>query len=201
MNKIRQLYGLIPLCAALLFCGCTTVNQTITHRYTLSAYRCNQTHSHHSGSLFISPTETVEGYQTDAMLYQERPFEIRPFAHHAWQSNPGSMIYPLIYQSLQESQVFHAIATGPYAWQTNYRLDTQLIQLVQNFQFKPSRIYLTIKASLTRISDNQVIASHVWHIQKPCATDTPQGGVSAANQATSEFTLKLIHFIEQERYA
>jgi cholesterol transport system auxiliary component len=160
----RHIYHWLTLLSTVfLLCNCTSVGQSITHRYALSAYSCLKTYLHHQGSLFISPTEAVDGYQTDAMLYQNQPYEIRPFAHHAWQSNPSGMIYPLIYQSLQESHVFNAIVTGPYAWQTDYRLDTQLIQLVQNFQIKPSRIMLTMKASLTRVSDNHVMASKIWH--------------------------------------
>lgn len=193
--------GSIIICAFLAICGCTPVKQTITNRYTLSSYSSIKTFMHHHGSLFISPTEAVDSYQTDAMLYQDRPFEIRPFAYHAWQSNPSSMIYPLIYQSLQESRVFHAIVTGPYAWQTDYRLDTQLIQLVQNFQVKPSQLLLTMKASLTKVSNNRVIASYIWHIKKPCPADTPAGGVYAANQATKQFTYELSRFVEREIHA
>lgn len=216
MNTIAQLKHIKIISAILrhgilsglilLLSNCSSTRPLITDRYTLSLYqtapypKSPTALSKHPacayGSLFISPTEAVDGYQTDAMLYQDRPFEIRPFIHHAWQSNPSSMIYPLIYQSLQESHLFQAVVTGPYAWQTDYRIDTQLIQLIQNFQVKPSQIQLTIKASLTHVSDNRVIASHIWHINKPCPSDTPKGGVFAANQATKQFTHDLARFVK-----
>lgn len=42
------------------------------------------------------------------------------------------------------SRVFYAVASGPYVEKADYRLDTQVIALQQNFLPKPSVIELVV---------------------------------------------------------
>lgn len=180
---------------SVLLSGCA-VKPAITNQYKLSAFSV-QTYGNHPvrKSILISPPEAAAGYQTDQMLYTDKPFEISPFAHNGWLNPPADMLLPLIAQSLQRSEYFFAVASTANAEQTDYRLDTQLIELHQNFIQKPSRIDFVAKVVLTRITDNQVIASLLLNYHLPCPTDTPYGGVIAANQAVKLFTAEVTSFI------
>ena len=90
------------------------------------------------------------------------------------------------------------MASGPYVDKADYRLDTQVIALQQNFLPKPSVMDLVAKVVLTHIADNRVVSSRIIgeHIQ--CPTDTPYGGVIAANRATRAFTAAVSAFVVAE---
>ena len=195
-----QKYTALILATTLsLLCACSPVKQIITNQYKLDSFsdktlRPHQTHA----SILISPPEAVAGYQTEQMLYVNKPFELASFAHSSWIAPPADMLYPLIVQSVQRSGYFYAVSSGANAEQADYRLDTQLIKLEQNFLSKPVKTVLIAKIVLSNAKNNQVIASRMIHRAIPCPTDNPYGGVVAANQASHEFTAELSHFIVRE---
>lgn len=190
MNKVL-LFGTFLLVAA-----CSPIKTTVSNQYKLETYSAKKTMGAHTGhSLLISLPDAIPGYQTEQMLYTNKPFELSSFAHSAWISSPANMLYPLITQSLQHSHYFSAIASGPDADKTDYRLDTQLIELQQNFLTKPSQIQLIANVVLTHIADSRIVASRIISITQPCPADTPYGGVIAANKAALAFTARLSDFV------
>ncbi len=176
--------------------ACSPVTLPVTNHYQLDSFdsTARQTTTWHR-SLLITPPDALAGYQSDQMLYQSKPYELSAFAHNAWMSAPASMLYPLMFQSLEHSHAFFAVTTSPEADTTDYRLDTQLIKLKQNFVQKPSVLEWAVHAVLTHVNDRRVIASQTFHERITCAADTPYGGVIAANQAARVFTHTLTKFV------
>lgn len=196
MKKVN-LALLLATCG--LLASCSPIKTAITNQYKLESFSTKkmavkQTHL----SLLVSQPDAIAGYQTEQMLYTNKPFELTNFAHNAWISSPANMLYPLIIQSLQQSHYFYAIASGPDADKTDYRLDTQLFELQQNFLTKPSMVQLVAKIVLTHIPDNRVVSSRIITQRVPCPQDTPYGGVIAANQATAAFTATLSDFVVKQ---
>ena len=187
---------LVLLCVQLTLIACSAVKIPVTNQYMLDAYSTKQLANHKADiSILVSTPEALAGYQTEQMHYVQKPYELDAFASNAWISPPASMLYPLILQSLQKTGYFHAVASGPYADKADYRLDTQVVMLQQNFLRKPSTIQLVVKVALTHISDNRLVASRMINEQVPCTMDTPYGGVIAANQATQQLTSTLSQFV------
>ncbi len=137
----------------------------------------------------------MAGHQTDQMLYVKKPYQIEAFVKNEWVSPPAEMLYPLLVQSLQRSGYFYAVASSLYNVEADYRLDTQLLNLEQNFLKKPSAMDVTVKIVLTRVADNKVIASRIISQHIACPMDTPYGGVIAANKATLQLTATVTNFV------
>lgn len=198
MKKVIIISTLL-LCVQLMLTGCSPVKTLASNQYTLESFSNKKLIQHKSTiSLLISQPEAMAGNQTEQMHYIQKPFELGAFVHNAWVSSPSNMIYPLIIQSLQKTGYFFAVASGPYLDKADYRLDTQIIALHQNFLEKPSVIEFVAKAMLTHIEDNRVVASRIFRQRISCPTDTPYGGVMAANKATQEFTAHLSAFVIAE---
>lgn len=176
--------------------ACSPIKPAISNQYKLSTFS-NKQWSPRPGneSILITQPEAVTGYQTEQMLYVKKPYEISTFAHNAWIGAPADMLFPLILQSIQRSGYFYAVASSPTADQTDYRLDTQLIELQQNFLKKPVEIHLVAKVVLTHVSDNRTVASRVISERVPCPMESPYGGVLAANQAVERFTAEVTRFV------
>lgn len=175
--------------------GCSPVKLPVTNEYQLSSFSTKQfVAKPQPVTLLVTAPDAVAGYQTEEMLYVKKPFQLEAFAKNSWTNPPADMLYPLLVQSLQRSGYFYAVASSPYNAVADYRLDTQLLALEQNFLRKPSFIQFTAKVVLTRTSDSKVIASRIINQKIPCPTDTPYGGVIAANKASDLFTATVANF-------
>jgi len=93
-------------------------------------------------SILVMQPKAVDGYDTDQMLYVSQPYQVSAFAKNAWMSSPSTMLMPLLAGSLESSHYFYAVTTEPNMSKTDYRLESTIIRLQQNFLFKPSHIQL-----------------------------------------------------------
>ncbi|MGL5741824.1 MAG: ABC-type transport auxiliary lipoprotein family protein [Legionella sp.] len=186
---------LVGLTATILS-GCAPVKVSAKDQYQLSAYSTKQfLKKAMPVTLLVTAPDASAGYQTEQMLYIRKPYELEAFAKNAWVNPPADMLYPLMLQSLQRTNLFEAVTSNAYALGADYRLDTQLLSLDQNLLKKPSVIELSVKVVLTHVSDNRVLSSKIMNIQITCPSDTPYGGVLAANRATEQFTANLARFV------
>ena len=176
--------------------GCSPVKTLATNEYQLRSFSTKQfTSKPRAITLLVTAPEAVAGHQTDQMLYVKKPYQIEAFVKNEWVSPPAEMLYPLLVQSLQRSGYFYAVASSLYNVEADYRLDTQLLNLEQNFLKKPSAMDVTVKIVLTRVADNKVIASRIISQHIACPMDTPYGGVIAANKATLQLTATVTNFV------
>ncbi|BCA96361.1 hypothetical protein TUM19329_27220 [Legionella antarctica] len=193
MRSLMSLYFTIGIA---LLMGCSPVKLPVANEFQLSSFSAKKYVSRpRSLTLLVTSPEAVAGYQTEQMLYVQKPFQIEAFAKNAWISPPADMLYPLLVQSLQRTGYFYAVASSPHNEKTDYRLDTHLLTLDQSFLKKPSVIELVVKLVLTRTDNNKVIASRIISLQTPCPMDTPYGGVLAANRASHQFTASAADFV------
>ncbi|NCT56954.1 MAG: hypothetical protein GW760_04485 [Legionella sp.] len=195
MNLVNKPTSIGLLLSFAVLAGCSPIKTPVTHQYTLDipAHK-KSSHQRLNYSLLISKPEAMAGYQTEQMLYVQKPFTLEPFAKNAWASPPAAMLYPILVQHIQGSHVFRAITSSPFADKTDYRLDTQLLTLNQNFLSKQSTLNFTAKIAITRVADNHVLASRLIVKRIPCSSNTPLGGVIAANQASSAFAKDTLDF-------
>ncbi|WP_131779336.1 ABC-type transport auxiliary lipoprotein family protein [Legionella bozemanae] len=182
--------------SAVVLSACSPVKISVKNQYQLSAYSTKQLAKKPMPiTLLVTTPDAAAGYQTEQMLYVKKPYALEPFVKNAWVNPPADMLYPLILQSLQRTNLFEAVTSNAYTLGATYRLDTQLLSLQQNFLKKPSVLEFSAKVVLTHVSDNNVLASKIINLRIPCPSDTPYGGVIAANKATQQFTAALTHFV------
>ena len=164
----RWLLGLIVV-SVIGLTACTPVKIPNVNPYQLSAYSKkhwpNATMRH---TILVVLPEAAGGYQTSSMLYVQKPFSLKAFTKHTWVDSPASMLHPLLIESLQRSSYFQAIASIAYSEPIEYRLDTQLLKLQQNFVKKPSVIEFSAKVLLTRMDKNQILVSRIFNLEMPC---------------------------------
>lgn len=176
--------------------SCSPVKLPETNQYQLTAFSAKRiTSSHHAATLAVTAPEAAAGYQTRQMLYIKKPYQLEAFAKNSWSSPPADMLQPLIVQSIQSTGYFYAVTSSLYSEKANYRLDTQLIKLDQNFLKNPSVLELTAKVVLTHIDNNHIIASKIIHLNIPCSQNSPYGGVVAANKAAYQLTAIISDFV------
>ena len=195
-----KLYFTAPFfIAASLLTSCTPITPAVTNQYKLESFSKARLKTKPTPiTILVTAPEAVAGYQTEQMIYVKKPFEISAFANNAWVNPPADMLLPIIVQSLQNSGYFKAVASSATAEKTDFQLDTDLIELQQNFLKKPSEIDVVIKADLSRTRDNKVLASRLFTQHIVCPMEKPYGGVLAANQAMLKISDELTRFVVKE---
>lgn len=143
--------------------------------------------------LFVNNTQAGPGYETSGIAYTQSPFQINYFAKNRWLAPPAQMINKALVNSLQQSHYFKAVAIVPYVGFHDFRLDTRLLELKQNFQTDPSQISLVLVAQLIDAQRQTVIASKQFKVTVNAA-NSPEGGISAANQALSRLLEQIVVF-------
>lgn len=145
--------------SAVVLSACSPVKISVKNQYQLSAYSTKQLAKKPMPiTLLVTTPDAAAGYQTEQMLYVKKPYALEPFVKNAWVNPPADMLYPLILQSLQRTNLFEAVTSNAYTLGATYRLDTQLLSLQQNFLKKPSVLEFSAKVVLTHVSDNNVLA-------------------------------------------
>ncbi|HCA90286.1 MAG: hypothetical protein CMF38_03015 [Legionellaceae bacterium] len=175
--------------------GCA-IEPSIEHQYDLTRYSATRyTHTTPSKSLLVAVINTAKAYDSTQMLYVKHPFELAAFAHNSWIAPPADMLKPLLLQSAQYSGYFTAVTANAAAEKTDYRLDTELLALYQDFITKPSTLVLEAKITLADVKHLRILGSKLLKFRFRCPTDTPFGGTLAANNAAHEFTTKTMQFL------
>ena len=59
---------------------------------------------------------------------------------------------------------------------------------------------LVMKLVLNDVKNNTVIASKIFHYNIPCPSDTPYGGVLAANTVVKQFTNDAVKFVAEHKH-
>jgi cholesterol transport system auxiliary component len=193
VNKLGKMATIVVVVSNLSACA---IKPTVINQYQLDNYSDHKLYNHAKHlSILVNLPESASAYQTAQMLYIDKPYQLNSFAYSAWINPPADLLFPSMIKSIQHSGYFYAVASSTNSEQTDYRVDTQLIELNQVFLTKPSHITFIAKVILTHVPDKRVVSSVLIKRQVACPTDTPYGGVIAANKAVIAFTQELTHFI------
>lgn len=144
-------------------------------------------------TLLVTPPQTTQPYNTNQIAYSTCPFTLSYFAKNFWVDTPPQMLLPLIVQSMQETCHFHAVVIPPFAGGYDLVLNTQLLQLKQDFSCHPSRVHLMLRAQFIDATGH-VIATRQFCITAVAPCDDPYGGVVAANKAVASLLAQLTRF-------
>ena len=186
---------LLTLAAVLLINGCGAIRPLLapaTHPdyYTL-AY-ASDTHATAAAStrggrqlltLIVSPPHGAAGFDSQRMMYLRHADQLEYFAHNEWIDTPARMLAPLLVAALGNTGGFRAVVQTPSPAAGELRLDTEILRLQQEFLDTPSRVRLTLRATLAESATRRVIATREFEAVVVAASDDPHGGVVAANRA------------------
>lgn len=191
---IGLLYGLLVQLSA-----CMSFSSSKTQTYQLTDFGkiaplSKRTHI----SILVMQPAAEDGYDSLQMLYVSQPYQMTAFTLNSWISRPSTMIAPLLMRSIESSHYFYAVTQEPNMANADYRLDSVLLRLQQNFLVKPSQIQLALQVMLIHPSDDRLIATAMMSENIACPSDNPLGGVIAANQATRRLTARVAHFVVEQ---
>jgi cholesterol transport system auxiliary component len=201
---IRDLvFGL--LLPALLLGGCSVLPEpepVSTDLYVLE-YAPGQKNSQNAVAdapvLIITTPSAHSGYDSYRIAYMQQAYGLRYYTRSRWADKPARMLAPLVADAMQATGQFQALYAAPGSLAADYRLDTELIRLHQDFTRQPSVVRITLRAKLIELQSHRVIATRQFDIYETAVTDDTYGGVVAANKAVNRLFDELAQFCVQAR--
>ena len=192
---MRRLFAI--LLASVLLTGCSLFSPVpdVINKYELHPSIAHEARLHRGGlSLLVNKPQAQPWYDTTAMAYSNKPYQVAHFAENAWAEEPANMLLPLMIQALQQNKRYGVIIGPNTIARNDYELNTRLLALLQDFNQKPARLILSVRAELMRSGSRQVVATQTFTLSEPMRTENPFGGVMAANRATTRFLQELNEF-------
>lgn len=190
----------ITLLLSGLLSGCglsTPVHIAPARTYALSAVLPTPSSDQHqvASVLMVAMPISAAGYETNHIVYQPLPFDLRHYANHQWVAPPVQMLMPLITQAIRNQGYFKAVVMVPFTGQMDYVLETQLIALKQSF-LKPNSVqYVIIQATLIDSHSHTVIANKRFTVAVNAPGNDAYSGVVAANAGVSQLTAQLASWV------
>lgn len=190
----------VLLLMILFVSGCLSPVQVPTQ----SSYLINTTPSNANltrkharvGTLLVMLPETSAAYNTQAMAYSTKPYQISYYSQNSWAETPAQMLQNVMIETLTHTEHFRSVVMPPFMGRADYVLDTQLLSVLQDYTHQPVAFELKMRARLTR-ADARLIATREFVIRYPMQAQTPYAGVLAANLATKEMLRELALFCLQ----
>jgi len=148
----------------------------------------------HDLVLAVSVPSSRPGFDTSQMAYVQQPHELHYFAASRWADTPARMLEPLIAQAMMQSGSFRAVVQKAGAIPADVRLDIELVRLQQDFQTRPSRVQLTLRAQLMDVRGKRLLAAQQFDEEENSASEDAYGGVAAANRLVQRVLGELAGF-------
>lgn len=146
-------------------------------------------------TLIITPPHAAAGFDGQRIIFVRNEHQLEYFAHSEWVDTPARMLGPLLASAMEGTGVFGAVVVTPAGASGDQRLETEIVRLQHNFQGNPSRVQFTLRAFLLDDKTRRVLAWREFHGEATSASDTPQGGVDAANKAVQTVLNALAQFV------
>jgi len=145
-------------------------------------------------TLIVNPVHPAPGLDSQHILYVRDAHQLEYFAHSDWIDTPARMLTPLIVTAVQNSGVFLAVVQTPSDVAGDLTLTTELIRLQHDFGSQPSRVRITLRAYLLDTRTRKVLAWREFDESYAAPSESPQGGVVAANRAVQSALEQLGRF-------
>lgn len=198
---MKHAVALLALCVLLTACGALLTPSAVKqHTLVLEGRLDNPPTSSPRLPLVLTvgAVQARGGYDTRAMVYTERANELKYFADHRWADTPARMLLPLIERALERGGRFHAV-TGPHSTVgADLRLESELIELRQDFSSKPSRVHLAVRVQLIDLARQRVVVTRELTETEDATNDDPYAGAQAADRALTRLLRNLLELCDTQ---
>lgn len=139
-----------------------------------------------TGILLVNVPRAKAGFSTPRMAYSVREHEVNYFTQNQWADTPPQMLLPLLVQALERTKIWQTVVQMPSTVRGDFQLDTENLELLQEFIKQPSRVRLKLRVQLIGIGEHRPMGTREFSLLEEAPSEDPYGGVVAANRAVSE---------------
>lgn len=146
-------------------------------------------------TLIVNPPYAAPGFDSRRILFVRTENQLEYFAHSEWVEPPARMLGPLLVAAIENTQAFGAVVLMPASAAGELRLNTELVRLQHNFQTQPSRVQFALRVHLIDDRTRKVLQWREFQSEAVATSETPEGGVTAANVAIQKVVYEVGTFL------
>ncbi len=146
-------------------------------------------------TLIVAVPRSAPGFGTPAMAYVRQRYRLDYFAMHRWIDTPAQMLQPLFVRALTRSGLFRDVVSAPSPVAGDLELHSEVLHLQQVFSGDASEVQFALRVELFDLAQRRLLADHTLSATQPAASNTPYGGVVAANRAVAELLVQLVGLV------
>ena len=148
-------------------------------------------------SLRVSLPGSAPGINTVRMAYTTEPNRLDYFAYNEWVATPARMIASMMESRIDALGLFSVVILGSSDIKTDFRLDSEVRVLQQDFTKGTSTVTLSIKVALVEVANRSLLNSKTFSYREPADGENAEAGVAAANRAAEHFLVELTAFLSE----
>ena len=145
-------------------------------------------------TLTIGTPIAAAGFGGVHIVYQRKAHELERFALNQWVDTPAQMLAPQIVRAVENTGAFRGVVRASTAAASDFRLDTEIVRLQQNFISTPSETRFTLRAVLVNSATRRIVGAREFDASAAAASEDPRSGVDAANAAVRQVLADLAKF-------
>jgi cholesterol transport system auxiliary component len=205
MNDIGRRWFSVCL-LALLLGGCTTINrpyQQIDY-YTLE-YDAPGFSNLKTLPLVIrvGRFQAAPVYNTNRMIYRQRPFTRDAYVYHLWRANPGDLVSYFLARDFQHSLVFKAVVDQNAGLVSSHIVQGMVDEFYEHDGKDAWEAVLSVSITLTANNDQgngqTILFQKSYGVRKACRQKNPRALAEAMSSAMASMSEMIItdiyHFL------
>ena len=197
MQRLFYVLGTVLLLASLSACGVVNPEKPPSTYFLSFSPSQTATPKPNAPTLFIAEPQAAAGYESDALVYSDTPYQLKSYRNSRWIDTPVRMLQPLLVESMAATGAFSAIlVSNSPTLAAQWRLESELLSLYQDFSTQPSQVHAVLRVQLLDLQQRQIVATKTFRSQVASPSDDAIGGISGANQAVANVLEQLMGFVK-----
>lgn len=177
------------LCVVFLFTGCITkeIPSYETYSLLLTSTILTSKTKNTNKSIQVEEPKALRSINTTSILYSKKAFQQNEYVLSKWSDNPSKMIQKVLSQQLAKEKIFSFVSTPDIKRTTDYKLSTQIINLLHEFENEKSYATLIFKVYLSEKKTNQIFVKE-FKYKTLVKENNAYGFVKEANISINNFS-------------
>ena len=139
----------------------------------------------------------AQAFNTNAMVYQPRPFQSQSYNYSRWRANPGYMVTDYLTRDLRESRLFQAVFGPDSGDKYRFKLEGGLAEFQELDNSDGWQASLALTVTLLDTSQEElpqrVVFQKNYRVLEPMPEKTPQGLAQAMSRAMEQVSARIIN--------
>jgi ABC-type uncharacterized transport system auxiliary subunit len=138
----------------------------------------------------------AQTFNTNAMVYQPRPFQSQSYNYSRWRANPGYLVTDYLIRDLREAGLFKAVFGPDSSGEHRFKLEGgvaefQEVDAVEGWQASLA-LTVTLLDTTQENLPQRVVFQKNYRVQEPMPEKTPQGLAQGMSRAMEQLSTRII---------
>lgn len=149
-------------------------------------------------TLKLAPIQSVSSFNVTDMIYRDVRHGQNKYAYSRWSDAPVRLMQTYIQVALEQSQQFLAVVPPTSVSESDYLLESVLLDFSQHFTEEYSQGVIRMHFYLINLHTKKIIAGKEFITIVPASSNNAAGAVLALNQGTSNIVHKLVSWMGEQ---